>query len=153
MSDLYLVLRERLQAVAEEDWIPLSGSVLIEARRQRGLSREALGARIHVASKTIERWEKNNKVKRASLPALARELGLQIEEPKFEPIILPPTGSPLDEQAGAVLRELAAIRAALAAGQAQDRRLARLEKKVDQLLSRQEPQRRRSRAADSSESR
>lgn len=148
MSELYLVLRERLRSVAEEDWVEIDGDVLLKARKRRGIGRETLGALIHVSSKTIERWEKTGRVKRASVPALARELDLQIEEPAFEPLTV--KVAPLaDDERGAVLRELASIRAALEAGRDQDRRLVRLEKKVDRLLAQQAPPRRTSRRAGS----
>lgn len=152
MSDLYLVLRERLEAVAEADWLPISTDVLVEARARVGLSTEKLAARIHVSSKTYERWEKAGRVKRASLPAIARELGLRIETTELEPITV--EVEPLtDAERGAVLRELASIRAALEAGRAQDRRMTRLERKLDQLLARQEPPRQPSKRAGSSKPR
>jgi DNA-binding transcriptional regulator YiaG len=56
MSDLYLVLRSRLAAVAE--WVYIPTDVLREARERKGLSYETMGRVLNVSSKTYERYEK-----------------------------------------------------------------------------------------------
>lgn len=79
MSDLYLILRRRLDDVAH-DWVEIDGKVLVSARGKKGYSREALGAIIGVVAKTIERYEAQGRVPRALLPRFADALDLEIEE-------------------------------------------------------------------------
>lgn len=79
MSDLYLVLRRRLGDVV--DWVELGTDVLRDARKRQGLSYEAMGRRLNVASKTWERYEKSGRVPRQLLPAVAELLDLEIEQP------------------------------------------------------------------------
>jgi hypothetical protein len=65
MSELYLVLRSRLDGVV--DWVYLDGKIVMDARARKGLGREALGARLHI-------------------PALAEELDIRIEQAVTEPL-------------------------------------------------------------------
>jgi DNA-binding XRE family transcriptional regulator len=59
MSDMYLVLRRRLDDVARQhDWVPIGTETMRDARKHLGLSYEAVGRALSVASKTYERWEK-----------------------------------------------------------------------------------------------
>jgi len=53
MSDLYLVLRRRLEAVTE--WVEIDTATLRSARKALGLSYEAMGRALNVAAKTWER--------------------------------------------------------------------------------------------------
>lgn len=84
MSDLYLVLRHRLDHVA--DWFPIETEVLREARRRLKLSYETVAREIPVSSKTYERYEKRGRVPRDILPRLAQILELEIETPAREPL-------------------------------------------------------------------
>jgi transcriptional regulator with XRE-family HTH domain len=84
MSELYLVLRSRLDGVV--DWVYLDGKVVMDARARKGLGREALGAKLHIAAKTLERYEKRSRFPRSLIPALADELDLRIEQPVTEPL-------------------------------------------------------------------
>jgi predicted transcriptional regulator len=79
MSDLYLVLRSRLEAVPE--WVFIDSDILRAARERRGLSYETMARTLPVSSKTWERYEKAGRVPRQSLTKIARELDLEIEEP------------------------------------------------------------------------
>jgi transcriptional regulator with XRE-family HTH domain len=80
MSDLYLVLRRRLEDVT--DWVELGTSTLKNARKAQGLSYEAMGRNLNVAAKTYERYEKAGRVPRHLLPAVADVLDLEIDWPK-----------------------------------------------------------------------
>jgi transcriptional regulator with XRE-family HTH domain len=84
MSELYLVLRSRLDGVV--DWVYLDGKIVMDARARKGLGREALGARLHIAAKTLERYEKRSRFPRALIPALAEELDIRIEQAVTEPL-------------------------------------------------------------------
>jgi transcriptional regulator with XRE-family HTH domain len=106
MSELYLVLRSRLDGVV--DWVYLDGKVVIDARARKGLGREALGAKLHIAAKTLERYEKRSRFPRAIIPALADELDIRIEQPLTEPLTATVRGPEAD--AGG---EIALLRAAL----------------------------------------
>lgn len=79
MSDLYLVLRSRLEAVPE--WVFIDTAVLKEAREARGLSYESAARELHISSKTWERYEKAGRVPRPLVPRVADVLGLEIEQP------------------------------------------------------------------------
>lgn len=87
MSDLYLVLRRRLQDVT--DWVELDTDILHNARKALGLSYEAMGRRLNVASKTWERWEKAGRVPRHELRRVAETLNLEIDWPERTQITVP----------------------------------------------------------------
>jgi transcriptional regulator with XRE-family HTH domain len=101
MSDLYLVLRRRLDLVATE-WVEIGTDVLRNARKLRGLSYESLARQIPVASKTWERWEKAGRVPLAYLEKVASLLDLEIEQPAGEryrvPVPAPVTEDALREE-------------------------------------------------------
>lgn len=80
MSDLYLVLRHRLEAVPE--WVYIDSAVLMEARHAQGLSYESLARQLHVSSKTWERYEKAGRIPRPLLTRVAHFLQLEVEEPE-----------------------------------------------------------------------
>src|SRR5580765_8351166 len=86
MSDLYLILRHRLEAMT--DWYMVETAMLREARKRLGLSYETVARQLHVASKTYERYEKRGRVPRALLPALAEILELQVETAVPQPLRL-----------------------------------------------------------------
>lgn len=79
MSDLYLLLRRRLEDVA--DWTTLGTETMLTARNAKGLSHEAMGRLLHVAGKTYDRWEKRGQVPRHYVMQVADVLDLEIEEP------------------------------------------------------------------------
>jgi predicted transcriptional regulator len=79
MSDLYLVLRSRLEGVPE--WVFIDSDILRAARERRGLSYETMARTLPVASKTWERYEKAGRVPRPLLAKVASQLDLEIEEP------------------------------------------------------------------------
>lgn len=89
MSDIYLVLRNRLDSVAE--WVTL-GPEMRTARERLGLSRAAIAREIPVVEKTYERWEKRGQVPRPFLPAVANLLHLEIETPEQVKIAVTPNG-------------------------------------------------------------
>lgn len=80
MSDLYLVLRSRLEAVPE--WVFIDSDVLRDARDRKGLSYETMARTLPVSSKTWERYEKAGRVPRSLLAKVAAVLDLEIEEPQ-----------------------------------------------------------------------
>ncbi len=79
MSDLYLVLRSRLDAVT--NWVTISSDVLKEARTARGLSFEAVSRQASCSSKTYERYEKAGRLPEHMVETFADILGLEIERP------------------------------------------------------------------------
>jgi transcriptional regulator with XRE-family HTH domain len=79
MSDLYLILRSRLDAVAE--WVLIDAPILKAARDARGLSYESVARELHVSSKTWERYEKRGRIPRHLLGSVASLLDLEIEQP------------------------------------------------------------------------
>lgn len=83
MSDLYLILRHRLDGMT--DWVMIDTDVLRQARRRLSLSQEAVARQLHVSSKTYERYEKSGRVPRSQVAALAALLELQIEAAMPEP--------------------------------------------------------------------
>lgn len=80
MSDLYLVLRHRLASVP--DWVFIESAVLRQARERQGLSYEAMGRQLNVASKTYERYEKAGRLPPQLVRRVAELLDIEIEEPE-----------------------------------------------------------------------
>lgn len=103
MSDLYLVLRSRLDVV--KDWVELGTQTMRDAREAQGLSYEAVARQIPVASKTYERWEKRGAVPRPFVVKVAGILDLEVEIPERVKITIP--AEPEDQLA--VLREEDAV--------------------------------------------
>jgi DNA-binding XRE family transcriptional regulator len=102
MSDLYLILSSRLEAVKE--WIHVGEETMLGAREALGLSRESVARQLHIASKTYERHEKDGRIPRYRVGDYARVLGLNITEPERESVSLP--GEP--ESFQDVVREMRA---------------------------------------------
>lgn len=101
MSDLYLVLRHRLsEAVQGHDWIEIDTHVLRDARKAKGLSYEAMGRILNVASKTYERWEKAGRVPRQDVHRVAAALNLEIDAPPDQGRIELPRDDELAKQVG-----------------------------------------------------
>lgn len=94
MSDMYLVLRSRLESVADSrrQWIDVGTDVMKEARTARGLSYETVARLTHVSSKTYERYEKRGRLPADEIDVFAEALGLSIERPEFVPgtVTIPP---------------------------------------------------------------
>lgn len=113
MSDLYLILRRRLEDVT--DWVELGTPTLKNARKARGLSYEAMGREMNVAAKTWERYEKRGRVPRHLLPQVAEVLELEIDWPKRTTVTIaePPNGASQIAQLEDVLRETRLTREAL----------------------------------------
>jgi predicted transcriptional regulator len=84
MSDLYLVLRSRLESMPE--WVYIDSAILREARDRKGLSYETMARTLPVSSKTWERYEKVGRIPRPMLARVAAVLELEIEEPVRKPI-------------------------------------------------------------------
>lgn len=105
MSDLYLVLRSRLAAVAE--WVYIPTHVLREARERTGLSYEAMGRALNVSSKTYERYEKAGRVPPALVRPVAAALDIEIEEPRRVRVV----GTVDEPAAGQLLRRFDEIEA------------------------------------------
>jgi transcriptional regulator with XRE-family HTH domain len=83
MSDIYLVLRHRLDRMT--DWVMIDSTVLREARKRLSLSYEGVARQIPVSSKTYERYEKNGRVPRELIATVAGILELDIETAKPAP--------------------------------------------------------------------
>lgn len=94
MSDIYLVLRSRLESVAESrrEWVDVGAGVMREARKAKGLSYETVGRLANVSSKTYERYEKAGRLPADEIDVFAAVLGLTIERPVFVPgsVTIPP---------------------------------------------------------------
>jgi transcriptional regulator with XRE-family HTH domain len=141
MSDLYLVLRSRLEAVKGE-WVYVPSDVLRQARKARGLSIEAMGRELHCSAKTYERHEKDGRVPLDQVDRYAQVLGLQIERPAFSGAITVPAADPdrrgagegasadellavllrMEEKQDRMGRELLELREAVARAQRSERR-------------------------------
>lgn len=87
MSDMYLVLRRRLNSVATE-WLDIPTDVVKEARKRKGLSYESAARQVPVAAKTWERWEKRGRVPLFHVDKIAQILALEIERPALAPVRL-----------------------------------------------------------------
>lgn len=116
MTDLYLVLRSRLDAVPE--WVYIDTDILKTARESRGLSYETMARTVPVSAKTWERYEKAGRVPRPVLPGVAATLGLEIEEPAVRRITV--DGRAVDAETSFELGELRRL-------------LERIDRKIDQL--------------------
>lgn len=77
MSELYLVLRRRLEAVAE--WVHIGTEEMQAAQDRLGLSNERLAPELFIVSKTWERWKARGAVPRSQLAHVAHVLGLEVE--------------------------------------------------------------------------
>jgi transcriptional regulator with XRE-family HTH domain len=114
MSDLYLVLRHRLEEVSTE-WVPIPSPILKKARKAKGLSYESLARQIPTSSKTWERYEKAGRVPRSLLPRIADILDLEITEPARQRItastVSPDQLVALAERVEEVLAEVRQLRA------------------------------------------
>jgi len=86
MSDLYLVLRSRLEAVT--NWVQLGSDVMATARNRRGLSYEAVARLANVSAKTYERYEKRGRVPEHMVGTFADVLGLEIVRPALVTVSL-----------------------------------------------------------------
>jgi len=64
----------------------VDGAILESARLRLGLSREAVARQIPVASKTIERYEKQGRVPRELMPKLMEILEIELETPTLAPL-------------------------------------------------------------------
>lgn len=88
MSDLYLVLRSRLEGVPE--WVYIPTPTLRSAREAKGLSYETMARTIPVSAKTWERYEKAGRIPRPIVPRVAEMLDLEIEESAPRPRVIVP---------------------------------------------------------------
>ena len=114
MSDLYLVLRRRLESVT--DWVPLGSDVMRDARKRLGLSYEGVARLIPVSSKTWERWEKRGEVPRPHLRKVAEALSLQVEFEDEQRAIRVPRGrdrDPVPARLAAIEAEIRKLRRAV----------------------------------------
>jgi predicted transcriptional regulator len=96
MSELYLILRRRLDLV--KDWVPIETAVLREARLRQGLSYETVARKLPVSSKTYERYEKAGRVPRESFPRVVEVLGLEIDPPARPPLRLTEASQDLGDE-------------------------------------------------------
>ena len=113
MSDLYLVLRHRLDDIT--DWVMIDTDVLRTARLRVGLSYEAVARHLHVSSKTYERYEKRGRLPRALVSTVATLFELQIEAGLPPPPRVADTWTSTDDLAAEILARLEkALRAAKA---------------------------------------
>lgn len=138
--DLYLVLRERLEAVA--DTIHIDKPILDEAQSARGFSHERMARELDISEKTWRRWKAAEAIPAEHIDEVARVLNLDIERPPARRVVLSDDANGLPEGWVAAvasldgrLRGIAATVAQLAKGQEEIlRRLAAL-----QVASRDEP--------------
>jgi transcriptional regulator with XRE-family HTH domain len=104
MSELYLVLRHRLDHVT--DWVMVEPAVLREARKRLGLSYEAMARQLSVVSKTYERWEKAGRIPRTDLARVAEILELEIEQPNAPSLRITETWQPSDDLTAEIISRL-----------------------------------------------
>lgn len=111
MSDIYLVLRHRLDDVAT-DWVELGTEVMRSARRGQGLSYESAGRKISVSAKSYERYEKAGRVPRHLLDRVANVLDLEVERSARQKVVIEDggAGQTLEERLETVEHELDEIR-------------------------------------------
>lgn len=122
MSDLYLVLRRRLDAVA--DWVELGVEAMSSAQKALGLSDERAARLVPVSGRTWTRWRAQGRVPAHSVDKVAAILGLEIERPTSIRIVLPE-----DESA-----DLAAVMVSIKElGERLDSDLSDLGRKLDAL--------------------
>jgi transcriptional regulator with XRE-family HTH domain len=93
--DLYLVLRERLESVA--DTIHIDRAILDEAQNARGFSNERIARELYISEKTWRRWKNNEAIPADRVDDVAAVLNLDIERPPAQRVVL--TGA---DEAGAV---------------------------------------------------
>ena len=82
MSDLYLTLRHRLEAVAE--WVTIGIDVFGDAQKRLGLSDERAARLVPVSVRTWIRWRQRGQVPIHSLDRVAQILELEIERPAHD---------------------------------------------------------------------
>lgn len=116
MSELYLVLKRRLDSVAE--WVELGTDEMQAAQNRLGLSNERLAPKLYIASKTWERWKKRGAVPRRELERVASVLGMVVETTQPVTLNLPEGGATAAEFSR-LRSELAKIAADFAALEAQ----------------------------------
>jgi transcriptional regulator with XRE-family HTH domain len=104
VSDLYLILRHRLAHVT--NWVEIDSERLREARQRLGLSYETVARRLHVSSKTYERYEKRGRVPHELLPRLAEVLELEIETAPSVPLRVAATWTAGDDLALEIIARL-----------------------------------------------
>lgn len=85
MSDLYLVLRSRLDAVAE--WVTI-GDELALAQKALGLSDERVAREVSVSTRTWIRWRQRGQVPIYMVEKVATVLHLEIERAAPRSILL-----------------------------------------------------------------
>lgn len=79
MSDLVVVLRERIRAVRRG--VPLGTDRIRNAQEAIGLSNEKIARELYISEKTWRRWRDIGEIPREHLPAVAKVLRLEIEDP------------------------------------------------------------------------
>lgn len=121
MSDIYVVLRSRLESVAS--WYNLGTDAMEEAQGRMGLSDERLAREIPVSTRTWIRWKKRGQVPVQWLPNVAKVLDLEIERAERVRVSVddPGTATDRDAEIAALREEVAEVR------QVADRILAKLE--------------------------
>lgn len=84
--DLYLVLRERLEAVA--DTINIDSHILAESQQARGFSNERIARELYISEKTWRRWKTAGGIPAARLADVEKVLNLDIERPVRQRVVL-----------------------------------------------------------------
>jgi transcriptional regulator with XRE-family HTH domain len=108
MSDIYLVLRHRLEELT--NWVTLGAEVMKGARNALGLSYEAVARQVPISAKTYERWEKRGAVPAPSVDRIAEILRLEIERPKRTSVTVENDEESLDEIRRELSVEVARLR-------------------------------------------
>jgi hypothetical protein len=84
--DLYLVLRERVETVAEG--FTIGKDVLDAAQQARGFSHERMGRELEISEKTWRRWKAAGVVPYEKLDDVAKVLRLELERPQPQRIVV-----------------------------------------------------------------
>lgn len=119
--DLYLVLRERLEAVA--DTIHIDAEILHDAQNARGFSNERIARELFISEKTWRRWKAKAAIPADRVDDVAEVLNLDIERPPARRVILAAEAQGVADQLAAVQHRLEQL------GEAVDR-LARGETEI-----------------------
>ncbi len=86
MSDMYLVLRSRLEDV--QSWIDLGVDVIRDAQKRTGLSDERLARQVPISTRTWIRWRERGQVPTHSLERIAELLQLEVERSQRPRVIV-----------------------------------------------------------------
>ncbi len=120
MSELYLVLRNRLPA--DMEWVQIGKPQLQKARKAKGLSYEGAARLLNISSQTVYRREKEGRWPAYEIEQLATVYGLEIERPAPQRVSLDGHGETSREESSSGVQEAIADLARAVEGLAAEQR-------------------------------